>query len=137
MDGTPPPASPPSAPVTVAAVEEQIEVSTNEVETGRVRISKHVTERHETVDVPLLHEEVEIRRVPVNRAVDAPVPVRHEGDVTIVPVFEEVLVLSKQLVLKEELHISRRRTEVRDPQEVVLRSERVEITRTPTDRFAK
>lgn len=34
--------------------------------------------------------------------------IRTEGDVTIVPVLEEVLVVEKRLVLKEELHIRRR-----------------------------
>ncbi len=34
--------------------------------------------------------------------------VRTENDVVIVPVLEEVLVVQKQLVLKEELHIRRR-----------------------------
>jgi stress response protein YsnF len=33
--------------------------------------------------------------------------IRTEGDVTIVPVLEEVLVVEKRLLLKEELHIRR------------------------------
>lgn len=115
---------------TVTAVEEQLEVHAREVQTGRVHIAKRVVERQETVDLPLEREEVEIRRVPVNRPVEAAVPVRQEGDVTIVSVLEEVLVLSKQLVLKEELHISLRRSEARAPQQVTLRSEEVEVTRT-------
>lgn len=126
---TPGPAAAPVGPETVTAVEEQLEVGTREIETGRVRIAKRVSERQEIVDPPLMREEVEIRRVPVNRPVDAPVPVRQEGDVTIVSVLEEVLVVSKRLVLKEELHISRRRTETHEPQQVALRSEEVEVTR--------
>lgn len=118
---------------TVTAVEEQLQVATREVETGRVRLSKRVELREETVDVPLLREEVEVRRVAVGRELDAPVDVRHEGDVMIVPVMEEVLVLRKQLVLKEELHVSRRRVEAHRPQQVTLRSERVEVVRTETE----
>lgn len=117
-------------PETLAVAEEQLEVGKRKVETGRVHITKRVVQRQETVDVPLMREEVEIRRVPVNRPVDAPVPVRQEGDVTIVSVLEEVLVVSKQLVLKEELHISRRQSEAHEPQEVTLLSEQVEVTRT-------
>jgi uncharacterized protein (TIGR02271 family) len=113
----------------VPIVEERLNVSKRVRETGRVRITKHVETRQEVVDEPLLREEVEVERVPVDRYVDAPVPVRSEGDTTIVPVFEEVLVVEKKLLLKEELHITKRRTERRQPQDVTLRSERVEVER--------
>jgi hypothetical protein len=66
-----------------------------------------------------------------DRVVDQASPIRTEGDVTIVPVYEEVLV--KQLVLKEELRITRRSTiERADSGAVVLRREHIDITRTPT-----
>jgi stress response protein YsnF len=65
--------------------------------------------------------------------VDEPVPTRTEGETTIIPVMEEVLVVEKRLRLKEELHVTRRRTEHRDPQRVTLRSERVEVERTGPD----
>ncbi len=113
----------------VPVVEERLNVSKRVRETGRVRITKHVETRQEIVDEPLLREEVEVERVPVDRYVDAPVPVRSEGDTTIVPVLEEVLVVEKRLLLKEELHITKRRTERRQPQDVTLRSERVEVER--------
>ena len=32
-----------------------------------------------------------------------------EGDLTIVPIFEEIMVIEKQLLLKEELHIRKHR----------------------------
>lgn len=110
-------------------VEESLDVSKRVRETGRVRLTKHVETRQEVVDEPLLREEVEIERVPVGRYIDAPVAVRYEGDTTIVPVFEEVLVVEKRLLLKEELHITKRRTERRQQQDVTLRSERVEVER--------
>jgi stress response protein YsnF len=40
-----------------------------------------------------------------------------------------VLVVQKQLLLKEEVRITRRRHEVREPQRVALRSEHVEVER--------
>jgi stress response protein YsnF len=49
----------------------------------------------------------------------------------IVPILEEVLVVEKRLMLKEELHISRRRVEVHKPQHITLRSEEVIIERIP------
>jgi len=89
--------------------QEEAVVSKHEVETGRVRIRKTVRERREVVDQPLFREEIEVRRVPADRMLDAPLEVRQEGDTTIVPVMEEVLVVHKRLRLKEELHITRRR----------------------------
>lgn len=120
----------------VPIVEEQLNVDKRVRETGRVRITKHVETRQEIVDEPLLHEEVEIERVPVDRYVDAPVAVRSEGETTIVPVYEEVLVVEKKLLFKEELHITKRRTERRQPQDITLRSERVEVERLGPEQSA-
>jgi stress response protein YsnF len=75
-------------------------------------------------------EEVEIERVAVNRVIDEAVPVRYEGDTTIISLLEEVLVVEKRLVLREEIHIKKLRKEVHNPQEVLLREEQVEIVRT-------
>lgn len=118
-------------PQTVPVVAEQFEVvGTSQVETARVRIRKRVVEEESDVDVQVRHDEVQIERVPMNRVVEHPSPIRREGDVTIVPVYEEVLV--KQLVLREELRITRHsRTEARESEPVMLRREEVEITRTP------
>jgi uncharacterized protein (TIGR02271 family) len=116
---------------TIPVIAEEIEgVGTREVETARVRIRKRVLEDPQTVTVPLRRDEVEIERVSVNRVVDQVSPIRYEGDVTIVPVFEEVLV--RQLVLKEEVRVRRRSTtEPRESEPVVLLREEVEVTRTP------
>lgn len=57
----------------------------------------------------LYREDCDIRRVPVKRIIEAPVEARYEGDVLIVPMMEEVLVVEKRLMLREELHITRRR----------------------------
>ncbi|HVF86342.1 MAG TPA: YsnF/AvaK domain-containing protein [Pyrinomonadaceae bacterium] len=113
----------------VPIIEEELSVEKREVETGRVRITKTVRERQEVVDEPLLQEEANIRRVAINRIVDGPVPVRYEGDTMIVPLLEEVIVTEKRLMLKEELHISVRQSEGRNPQSVTLRSEEAIIER--------
>lgn len=119
--------------VRIPLVEEKLRVSKRARETGRVRLTKHVDVREEVVDEPLIREEVEVERVPVDRYVDKPVPTRTEGETTIIPVMEEVLVVEKRLRLKEELHVTRRRIEHRDPQRVALRSERIEVERTGPD----
>lgn len=115
--------------VVVPVIVEELQVTKRKIDTGRVRITKLVREREEVVDEPLLQEEVDVQRVAVNRLVDVPPPVRYMGDVMIVPLLEEVLVVEKRLMLKEELHISKRQTEVHNPQRVILRSEEVTVER--------
>jgi uncharacterized protein (TIGR02271 family) len=109
------------------AIEERLRVEKRPVDTGRVMIHKHVTSTESTVDEPLLRENYDVQHVPVNRIIDHPPEIRHEGDTTIIPVLEEVLVVEKRLILREELHIVRRREEHRDPQKVTLRKENVEV----------
>jgi uncharacterized protein (TIGR02271 family) len=117
--------------VVIPVVEETLSVRTQAFETGRVRITTQVHEREEVVDEAVAREVVEVQRVPVGRYVDAPVATRTEGDTTIIPVLEEVLVVEKRILLKEEVHVTRRRLEQRDPQRVTLRSEEVVVERTP------
>lgn len=117
------------AEIVVPVVEEVLHVDTRLRESGRVRVHKQVHERAQIVDVPLLRQDVVVERVAVGRVVDAAPEIRHEGDVMIVPVLEEILVVEKRLVLREELHIRRETTDYRDPQGFVLRSEQVSVER--------
>lgn len=117
----------------VPVVEERLDVH-KRTTSARVRIHKTVEQYEAVVDDPTLHEDVEVKRVPIGREVDGPVPVRHEGDVLIVPLLEEVLVVEKRLIVREELRITRRRTRVRDPHRETLRFEQVAIERLPVDR---
>lgn len=113
--------------VVIPVVEEQLRIGKRKRETGRVRIRKHTEERTELVEEPLLREDVELERVPVNRPVDEPPEMREEGDTLIIPVLREELVVSKRLVLVEELRITRQRTQHTERQEVDVRSEQVDI----------
>ena len=113
----------------IPVVEEQISVGKRERETGRVVV--HVTPRlrDETVNVDLAEEHVQVERVPVNQFVTGPVSVRQEGDVTVVPVLEEVLVVEKRLMLREEIRLTRRRETKRHVEHVTLRSEEARVLR--------
>jgi uncharacterized protein (TIGR02271 family) len=115
---------------------EALDVQTRRVETGRVRIHKTVQAREVLVDEPLLREEVVIARVPVNRVVEGPIPVRYEGDTMILSLLEEVLVVEKRLLLTEEVHLTTRRTETHRPERVTLRHEDVTIERVDVERNA-
>jgi uncharacterized protein (TIGR02271 family) len=118
-----------STRTTLPVLEERLEVSKREVETGRLRLQKRVREEEQTVDEPLFADEIIIERVPVNRFVDQPTPTRMEGDTTVIPLFEEQIVLQKRLLLREEVRVTQRRTERRDPQVVTVRREEVIVER--------
>jgi uncharacterized protein (TIGR02271 family) len=127
-------ADPREPPLVLPVIEETLAVDTHPVETGRIRIRKVVHEREELVDPPLRRDEVEIERVPVNRVVEGPIPVRYEGDTMILSLLEEVLVVETRLLLKEEVHITTRRTDTHTPERVTLRHEDVTIERVDLER---
>ena len=113
----------------IPVIAEEIAVGKKVVESGKVRISKRISEHEEVVDVPLFREEVRVERVPVNLFVEAPPPVRQEGDTMIIPVVEEQIVIQKKLLLVEELRVRKEVIEHHAPQTVNLRKEEVEIKR--------
>jgi len=108
---------------------ETITIDKQAFERGVVQIIKSVNTREVLVNETLFEESVDVTHVPINQVVTDMPHARQEGDIYIVPVLEEVLVVEKRLMLKEELHITRRRTERRDPQTVLLRDEQIEVNR--------
>jgi uncharacterized protein (TIGR02271 family) len=123
-------AQPPSpGEVRLPLVEETAVVGKRVVETGRVRVRTEVDEREEQIRDLLMREDVRIERVPVGRQIDEIPPLRQEGDVTVVPIVDEVAVVEKRLVLREELHIVRVRTVEPVEERVTLRSTRAVVER--------
>jgi uncharacterized protein (TIGR02271 family) len=114
----------------IPLVEERVFVTKREVETGRLRIQVSVEERQESVPVDLSHEEIEIERIPVNKAVTQLPSVRLEGSTTIIPVVEEVVVVEKRLVVVEEIHVRRKSAMETRHIPVTLKSEQIHIDRT-------
>jgi uncharacterized protein (TIGR02271 family) len=115
----------------IPLIEEQLEVGKREVERGRVVVRKRVETREELAEAVLHGDELSVERVPLGVPVDAAPPVREEGDVLIVPVLEEQLVVQTRLILKEELRITRHRRADTFREPVRLRAERAEVIREP------
>lgn len=113
----------------VPVVEERLLVNKRTVQTGRVVVNKRVVEEQQAFEQPLSKEEVVVERVAVGRLVDGPVADRQEGDTLVLAVVEEVLVVEKRLMLKEEVRITRNSTERVQREAVTLRREEVEINR--------
>ena len=118
---------------TLRLAAEELSVAKEKVETGRVRISTRTHEREALVDENLARERIEIETVPVGLRIDAVPEVRQEGDTTIIPVVEEVLVVERQLMLKEEIRIKRVRTTERHQEKVMLRHQEAVVTRHQDD----
>lgn len=117
----------------IPVIQEQLGVSVERRLAGRVRVSVRTQTDESLVPVDLTQVDVAVERVPVNRAVDKAPEVVTRGDVTIIPVVEERLVLTRQLYLREEIHI--RRVERRETAEVPVetRKQVATIERLPAD----
>jgi stress response protein YsnF len=120
----------------IPLVEETATVGKREGVTGRVRVQTVTDTIEELARADVQRATVEATRVTIDRMVETAPEIRTEGDVTIVPVVEEVLVVEKRLVLKEELHI-RRRVETETVEvPVSLRKQRAVVEReAPDDSF--
>jgi uncharacterized protein (TIGR02271 family) len=125
------PDAPQHEPLVVPVLVEELEVQKRVVETGKVRLTKVVHERETLVDEPLWRDHVTITHVPMERVVEGPIPMREEEGTTILSVVEEVLVVAKRWMLREEIHIRTERFEMHQPQRITLRSEEVQIERVP------
>jgi uncharacterized protein (TIGR02271 family) len=112
----------------IPVFEEALRVDKTVSETDRVFIRTSVLERTKYAELELRSGEAIIERLPVNRVVES-AAVRQEGDTVIVPVVEEIMVIEKRLLLKEEIHIRRQEFIEHIRQPVRLRSEEVSLER--------
>ena len=115
----------------VPRIEEEARITKRVVDTEHVSVRTFTDEEQVVLRDEVTHEQVEVTRVPFDREVAEAPAVRTEGDLTIVPVLEERLVVEKRLFLVEELHL--RRTATTRPVEIpaTVRRTRVEIDREP------
>lgn len=119
-----------AAAVVIPVMAERVDVSRRVVDTGVVRLRKVVHEREELVDRTVTRETVRVDRVPMNQVVPGPMEPRQEGDTLVIPVVEEVLVVERRFVLKEEVRVLRQRvTEPAEPERVTLRREEIVVER--------
>jgi uncharacterized protein (TIGR02271 family) len=109
--------------------EEEARVGTREREAGRVNVRKQVRTEREQVRVPKMREQVDIERVP-GEGREAPGAKIGEDEEVVIQVFEEEVVVSKRIVLKEEIRFRKKVVEEEEVVEVDLRKEEVEIEDT-------
>lgn len=117
----------------VPLLEEELVLDKRQKETGRVRVHARVVESEALIEDSLLRESVEVERVPIGRVVESPPDPRREGETLIIPVLEEVLVIEKRLMLKEELRITRRSAREPYSRAEPVKRHVVEVTRLEAD----
>ena len=108
---------------------EDLSVGKEAVETGRLRVSKKTQTREADVEADLTREDAIVETVPKGHRIFAMPVTRVEGDTTIIPVVEEVLYTEKRLILREEIHITRRRTTEHFHDTVTLRHQEAVVSR--------
>ena len=116
----------------IPVIEERARIEKQVVERGVVRISTSILEREEVFAEALQHQEVDIQRVSINKEVTAMPTIRQEADVTVIPVVEERIVIVKQLVLVEELHVRRKMVEETVQIPVTVLSTEISVERSAT-----
>ncbi|HKU42498.1 MAG TPA: YsnF/AvaK domain-containing protein [Polyangiales bacterium] len=117
----------PSSEIVVPVIQEEVVIGKRAVERQHVQVRTTVSSREELVEVPLSKEELQVERVPIGRTVEVRQEPRQEGDTWIVPVYEEVLVVEKRLVLREEVRVTKLRRDEHESQRWTLRRQDVAI----------
>ena len=113
----------------LSLAEEVLSVDKQSVLSGAVQLRTETEVIEENLRVSLDSQTVELTRIAVNKIIDAAPAIRTEGDVTIIPIIEEVAVVQKQLILKEELHIRRRTATQQAEVPVTRRKQRAVVER--------
>ena len=109
---------------------EEVAISRRRIDTAEIRVATVTHEVSKVVREEFIRETVQIERTPIGRIVDTAPEVRQDGDVTIIPVIEEVVVVQRKLLLTEEIRVRRARTAAEHVETVTLRQQDVEVTRT-------
>jgi uncharacterized protein (TIGR02271 family) len=116
-------------PRIIPLTQEELSVTIRKIETGRVRVSTRMLEHTGLARADLYQEDVKVEHVPIGRVVDVAPPIREEGDTIIIPIIEEIMVVEKRLVLREEVRITRTRSVETFEQPVQLRTMVAEVER--------
>ena len=107
--------------------EERLVPSAQWREAGEVVVRRVVEEVPASIELDATHEEIDLQRVPVGEVVDERRDPWMEDDLLVIPIYEEQLVVSRRLVLREQLRIRRIRVTEHKLFQDTLRQERVVV----------
>ncbi len=112
---------------TLSLAAEEAIATVREVDRGKVIIDKRVEVFPHEAKVDIGTDRIDVERIPVNEEFDSPPGARQEGDTLIVPVVEEVLVVSKRYRVVEEVHVHKYRDVETQTLQEELRREVVDV----------
>jgi stress response protein YsnF len=121
----------------IPLAEEVLRLGKRTVETGRIRVSVTTETAEEMVRHTLRTRRAEVERVAFGHEVQDVPQTREEDGVLIIPVVEEILVVEKRLVLKEEVRLRFVDTEDTVEQPVERRVQRATVERVPPQTAAE
>lgn len=113
----------------IPIMEEKAFVTKRLVDTEHVQVRSSVDETLVVVRDAVSRERIQIKRVTIEREVEAAPAIREEDGVTIIPVLEERLVVEKRLFIVEEIHVVRAITMDAVELPTTLRRTRVDVDR--------
>ena len=120
----------------IPVIEESARIDKRVVEKGRVRVQTRTETTEDVLRETLRSDVVGVTRVPIDRVVaegEAAPTARTVNGVTIIPVLEEVLIVEKRLVLKEEVHIRQTTSGEAVEVPVTLRKQHAVVERVSSD----
>lgn len=118
---------------TFSVINEFLTVKKKIVETGRIHITKKIELREESFNVPVMQEHVNVERITINQYVNEAPQIRQVGKTMVIPVLKEVWVVRKEILLVEEIHVTRTHTQEIISGTETLREELVSIVQTPAE----
>lgn len=113
----------------IPLIEEEARVHVSDRHTATVRVTTRTEQTEEWVRAEIQRSDVQVETVQIGREIDSPPGIRTEGDTTIIPVFEEIVVVEKRLYLREEIHITRKTALEAVAEPVLLRKQQVSVER--------
>jgi uncharacterized protein (TIGR02271 family) len=113
----------------VPIIEERARIEKKMVDKSVVRITTSFNAHTEHLTQELTSEDVLVERVPVDREIDSIPQIREEADALIIPVVEQRVVIEKRWVLREELHVRKKKRTDTVEIPVTLHSSEVSVER--------
>ncbi|MGN6531132.1 MAG: YsnF/AvaK domain-containing protein [Ginsengibacter sp.] len=114
----------------IPVIEEVLNVDKKVVETGKLHIRKEVAKEEQQIEIAIINESYEVKKVPVKNLIfDKPPSIRDEGNVTIIPVIKEVAEIKIRYEVSEEIHVIKNKTVTPHSEKVTLKKEKVIIER--------
>src|SRR4051794_36088007 len=109
--------------------EEELQAQTRREQAGEVQVSKRVVQDERQLDVPVTHDEVQVRRVRVDRdATAGDSAFTDDGETVRVPVTAETVEVTKQPRVVEEIEISKRPVTERQTVRDTVRREEADVS---------